>query len=106
MTEHVYDSQYFIEDPNRWSRRLAQELAGVENVGSLSEDHWRVIDYLRTHYLAHHTLPVMRHVCSELDLHEGCIGRLFHTPTVAWRVAGLPDPGEEAKAYLETSEIP
>ena len=33
-----------------------------------------------------------------MDKH--CVDKLFHSQREAWRVAGLPDPGEEARAYM------
>jgi len=29
-----------------------------------------------------------------------CLEQLFHGTREAWRIAGLPDPGEEARAYM------
>ncbi len=106
MRGRMHEDTDFMDDPGRWSRSVARELADREQIGPLSDDHWRVIEYLRDHYLANGTLPVMKHICRELELDEGCIGRLFVNPEIAWRIAGLPDPGEEAKAYMETSEFP
>ncbi len=106
MGESEHESHQFVSDPEEWSPSVAQKLADQEHLGPLSDEHWRVINYLREHYLRNKTLPVMKLVCHELDLEEGCVGRLFSNPEVAWRVAGLPDPGEEAKAYMESSEIP
>lgn len=33
-------------------------------------------------------------------LDADCLHQLFRSPRQAWRIAGLPNPGEEAKAYL------
>lgn len=42
----------------------------------------------------------------ELDLVANCVHRLFGGPLEAWKVAGLPDPGEEARTYMENLEPP
>jgi tRNA 2-thiouridine synthesizing protein E len=47
----------------------------------------------------------MRQICREAGLSEHCVSELFIDPRLAWRIAGLPNPGEEAKVYLETSEL-
>lgn len=96
----------FIDNPNHWSPAVAQTWAKQEGLGILTDRHWQVIDYLREHYMTNRTIPVMRHVCHELGFENGCIGRLFGNPEIAWKLAGLPDPGEEAKAYMETAETP
>jgi hypothetical protein len=48
----------------------------------------------------------MKLVCHELGLDDGCVSKLFGNPEKAWKVAGLPDYGEEFEAYVETSEQP
>jgi tRNA 2-thiouridine synthesizing protein E len=43
----------------------------------------------------------MRHVCGVTHLEKHCVTDLFGNGSKeAWRVAGLPNPGEEAKAYM------
>lgn len=40
------------------------------------------------------------------DPAEHCVKQLFGGPLEAWRIAGLPDPGEEARAYMANMEPP
>jgi len=42
----------------------------------------------------------LSHVCHLTGQSADCMQHLFPNPREAWRVAGLPNPGEEAKAYL------
>ena len=35
-----------------------------------------------------------------IPLERMCMPDLFRSVRTAWRVAGLPNPGEEAKAYM------
>lgn len=93
------------ESAEQWSPDLASRLAMEEGIAKLAEAHWLVITALRRQYLVEHKLPVMKLVCHELDLVEGCVSKLFKNPAVAWRIAGLPEPGEEVRAYLETAEV-
>ena len=65
-----------------------------------------VIDHLREHYLANGTLPWEGNLCRELDLVEHCVHCLFGGPPAAWTIAGLLDPGEEARTYMENLEPP
>jgi tRNA 2-thiouridine synthesizing protein E len=97
----LFDPNGFMRDPDAWDRDLAIELAQELGVGDLHEPHWSVIDYLREHYLSSHTLPWEGNVCRELDLTHDCVHRLFGGPLAAWRLAGLPDPGEEARTYMQ-----
>ncbi len=98
------DAKGFLADPVLWDAHLATRMARHLGVGELTVAHWRVIERLRTVWLAEGKLPVQRHVCRELDLASGCVGQLFGGLVEAWKVAGLPDPGEEARVYMENME--
>ncbi len=96
-----FDADGFIIDPDLWNEDMAQFIARTDGIGKLTANHWRVIDYLREHFLKNHTIPVMRHVCRVTHQDPHCVTNLFGEDVKkAWRVAGLPNPGEEAKAYM------
>lgn len=94
------DADGFMQDPMLWTERIATTIARLDGLQDLTDTHWQVIGYLRDHYLRYGTLPVMRHVCLTLHQDRHCIDELFHSPREAWRIAGLPNPGEEAKSYM------
>ena len=105
MQDVDWDQEGYIADPRQWSRELADDLARDAGVSALGPDHWKVIDYLRAHYLQNHTLPPKKILCHELDLREGCIEQLFGDDMrTAWRIAGLPNPGEEARTYMSSAQ--
>ena len=95
-----FDEDGFLLDPLDWTPELAIEIADADGLLNLTSAHWKIIDYLREHYLTSGTLPVMNHVCRVNHLERHCVHALFHNPREAWRVAGLPNPGEEAKARM------
>jgi tRNA 2-thiouridine synthesizing protein E len=100
-----FDADGFIVDSDDWTSQLAEKIAAREGVGPLSDAHWKVIEALRAHYLRHRTLPVMRLICHETGLELHCVSDLLADPRRAWRIAGLPNPGEEAMAYMQTAEL-
>jgi tRNA 2-thiouridine synthesizing protein E len=100
----LFDANGFLRDADRWGRDLAIARAQQLGVGPLLRSHWSVIGYLREHYLICGSLPWEGNVCRELDLADHCIHQLFGGPLEAWKIAGLPDPGEEARAYMENME--
>jgi tRNA 2-thiouridine synthesizing protein E len=102
--EELTDENGFLRDPGDWDRDLAGRMAARLGVDSLGEDHWRILEHIRQHRLQRGTLPWMAHVCRELELDEDCFLRLFGGPIEAWKIAGLPDPGEEARVYMENEE--
>jgi tRNA 2-thiouridine synthesizing protein E len=73
----------------------------MDGLPELTTEHWLVINALRDHFTRFGAVPpAFTHVCTRMHLGAHCMERLFHSERVAWRIAGLPDPGEEVKAYL------
>lgn len=102
----LFNSYGFLIDPDFWDRDMALRIAAELDLNDLEESHWAVIDYLRKHYLENGTMPWEGNLCRDLDLIENCVNRLFGGPIEAWKVAGLPDPGEEARNYMLNMEPP
>ena len=94
------DEEGFLRNPHRWSMQTSRILAEVNGVGPLGPDHWAIIFYLREHHLTYGSLPPMSQVCRTRGLNSSAVGRLFGGCYEAWRVAGLPYPGEEARSYM------
>lgn len=95
-----FDEDGFLCDPLEWTREVAQQIAGEDGVGRLGDEHWAVIQQLREHYLRFGSLLPVGHVCRLSALDPKCVTALFRDMREAWRVAGLPNPGEEAKSYM------
>jgi tRNA 2-thiouridine synthesizing protein E len=96
------DEAGLLIDPEQWNETVAVELAHSLGIKDLSPDHWLVINALREYYFDFGTAPAMSHVCHTHDKNHLWVHDLFATCLNAWRVAGLPDPGEEAKSYLSS----
>lgn len=94
------DADGFLIDPERWNRGLARALARMEGIEQLGPDHWSIIYYLREHRLTYGSLPPMSQVCRTRGLDRRAVQRLFGGCRQAWRIAGLPNPGEEALSYM------
>jgi tRNA 2-thiouridine synthesizing protein E len=100
-----FDERGFLRAPERWNAQLARMLAREHGV-QLTDEHWRVIASLRKDYLATANLLVEHSLCAALNLKPECLARLFGGPLTAWMIAGLPDPGTEARTYMENLEVP
>ena len=96
----IFDDNGFLVDPDLWDRELALRIADQLGIRELGGSHWAVIDYLRDDFLANATTPLEGDVCRELDLVEDCVQRLFGGAIEAWKVAGLPDPEEDARTFM------
>lgn len=94
------DEYGLLKDASQWNEAVAIWLAKQNDVGSLTPIHWRFIHALRNYYFKYRIPPAMSLICKKEGFDTHCVQKLFCTCLNAWRVAGLPDPGEEAKSYL------
>lgn len=42
-----FDAEGFMVDKSQWTREIAMEIARQEGIESLSDEHWKIIDYCR-----------------------------------------------------------
>jgi tRNA 2-thiouridine synthesizing protein E len=99
MKNPQYDQDGFLLDPSIWDEELARSIATEEGISELGTEHWAIVRYLREHYVAG-GLPAVSHVCHINKFDKLCMTEMFPSVKSAWRIAGLPNPGEEAKAYM------
>lgn len=95
-----FDPAGFLTNPDAWSEPLARRLARQDGLGELSEAQWAVIHALRSEFEQGGGLPALPHACRLAGHGPNCMDALFASAREAWRLAGLPDPGEEARAYM------
>lgn len=85
----------FLVNPEEWNEEIAVFLAkkeeGLEN---LTEEHWKVINYIRNYYLENKLAPMVRNVCKTTGLPLKKIYDLFPSGPAkgACKLAGLPKP--------------
>ncbi len=88
------DEDGFIQDPTQWDDAIARALAEQEGITELTEEHWKVIRYLRNYYLQFGVAPMIRKLCKETGFQLKYIYQLFPTGPAkgACKLAGLPKP--------------
>jgi TusE/DsrC/DsvC family sulfur relay protein len=96
----AFDENGLLTEPRVWNEDLAKLLAAQVGIGRLTDAHWKIIQSLRSYYAEFSVAPAMLQICKDLNMSKYCVHDLFHTCLNAWIVAGLPNPGEEAKSYL------
>ena len=97
----LFDEDGFMLKPCLWDESLAESIALDDGIINLTQAHWNIIRTLRAHYYEYgEALPAFRHVCYINKMGKYCVDNLFHSQREAWRIAGLPNPGEEAKSYM------
>ncbi|NOZ52037.1 MAG: TusE/DsrC/DsvC family sulfur relay protein [Gammaproteobacteria bacterium] len=94
------DENGLLLNMQQWHEDVALLIAAQNGIDQLTEAHWQFIYALRAYYSEFNVAPPMSLLCRKQGIDTNCVQKLFCNCLTAWRVAGLPDPGEEAKSYL------
>lgn len=88
------DEDGFIQDPECWSETLAAAIAESEDVPELTENHWKVVNYLRDYYKQFGIAPMIRKLCKDTGFSLKEIYEMFPSGPAkgACKIAGLPKP--------------
>ena len=88
------DPNGFLNTLSSWNRNEAETLAIEHEVGPLTDEHWKVIEYVQGYYRTYGSGPPVVKVHKETGLTSEDICRLFPCGMVkgAYRLAGLPRP--------------
>ena len=88
------DEDGFLTDATQWTDAVAVSLAKTEGIEALTEDHWKVIRYLRDYFSKYKVAPPIRMLCKQTDMPLKRIYELFSTGPAkgACKLAGLPKP--------------
>ena len=88
------DEDGFIQEPDQWNEAVAAALAKTEGVDELTEDHWKLVNYLRDYYLEFGIAPMIRKLCKATGFKLKYVYELFPSGPAkgACKVAGLPKP--------------
>ena len=88
------DEKGYLVREQDWTREVAVALAQADELGPLTADHWRIIDFLRGFQAARGAAPMIRVLCKETGFSLQKIYDLFPEGPAkgACRIAGLPRP--------------
>ncbi|MEI6186256.1 MAG: TusE/DsrC/DsvC family sulfur relay protein [Dehalococcoidia bacterium] len=88
------DEDGFIQEPDKWDKSVAEDIARTEEAYPMSEDHWKVVNYLRNYFLEFEIAPPVRMVIKQTGFDLKTIYKLFPGGPAkgACKVAGLPKP--------------
>lgn len=95
----LLDDEGFLIDPYDWDTSFSEIRAAEKNV-VLTKEHWELIELIRYKYLTIGALPSMRSICKKVGFEKSALKEQFGSCLVIWKLAGLPDPGEEVKTYM------
>jgi len=88
------DEDGFICDTSQWTEEVAKGLASTEGIATLTEEHWKVIRFLREYFQKFSVAPPIRMLCKQTGFQLKYIYTLFPTGPAkgACKLAGLPKP--------------
>ncbi len=88
------DQDGFLRQISSWTSETADELARRNDLGPLTETHWKIIHFVREYYLAHGEGPPIVKIGKATGLSAVEICALFPCGIArgAYRLAGLPRP--------------
>ena len=94
QSESTFDEDGFLKKMSRWSRAMAQELAERNDIGPLTEEHWKVIEFVKDYYQTYGTGPPVVKIGKSTGLSADEICHVFPCGVAkgAYRLAGLPRP--------------
>jgi tRNA 2-thiouridine synthesizing protein E len=88
------DEDGFMQEPDKWNEEIAKALATTEGVNELTEEHWKLVNYLRAYFLQFGVAPMIRKLCKETGFDLKKVYALFPSGPAkgACKVAGLAKP--------------
>ena len=88
------DDEGFFTKPEQWLEGMAPELARAEGIDELTEDHWRVIKFMRHEYFEKGTGPTVRVLGKTSGVSVKELYQLFPKgpAKLAAKIAGIPKP--------------
>ncbi len=88
------DEDGFIQEPEKWNKEMAEDLAKTEDAYPLNENAWKIVDYLRDYYLKFEIAPPIRILVKNTGFSLKEIYEMFPSGPAkgGCKVAGLPKP--------------
>ena len=84
----------FFTDPGQWREEMAPEIAREAGIGTLTDRHWQVINFIRNAYLEHGAAPSIRTLGKVWGVPIKELYQLFPKgpAKLAAKIAGIPKP--------------
>jgi len=89
------DEDGFLQELDKWNADFASAYAKEEGIdGALTDEHWKVINYLRDYYTKFGIAPMIRKLCKDTGFDLKKIYTLFPSGPAkgACKLAGLSKP--------------
>jgi tRNA 2-thiouridine synthesizing protein E len=93
-TDVELNDEGFFVDPSQWSEDMVPELARLEGIEEVTDQHWQVIRFMRAEYQAKGTGPTVRVLGKTSGVSIKELYQLFPKGPAkeAAKIAGIPKP--------------
>jgi len=91
----IFDEDGFLQNPEVWDEDVAEYIAKTaEGIEKMTEEHWKVVKFLREYYEKYGIAPPIRVLCKRTGFSLSKIYELFPSGPAngACKLAGLPKP--------------
>ncbi|MCG3754104.1 TusE/DsrC/DsvC family sulfur relay protein [Amycolatopsis sp. Poz14] len=93
-TEVPVNDEGFFAEPESWTEQMAPEIAREAGIDALTDEHWKVIEFMRREYAEKGTGPTVRALGRTSGVPIKDLYRLFPKgpAKLAAKIAGIPKP--------------
>lgn len=67
----------FMTNPGEWTEEIAEEIAKIEGIGVLTEDHWKIINHCRESRGENGNSPTLREITTAVGISTKELFQLF-----------------------------
>lgn len=94
LKDEQLDNDGFLHEIKDWTREVAEELAERNELAPLTDDHWKIIEYIRGYFETYGEGPPVVKIAKATGMTSKQICTLFPCGVArgAYRLAGLPRP--------------
>ncbi len=88
------DDDGFMASPDKWTPVIAEALAAGDGIAALTDDHWKIMTYIREYYAEFGVAPMVRKLCKDTGFPLKQMYELFPAGPAkgACKIAGLAKP--------------
>jgi len=93
-TSQLENPDGFLIEMSTWTREIAEELAQNNDLGPLTDAHWKIIDFVRDYFHSYGEGPPIVKIGKATGFSGNVICEMFPCGIAkgAYRLAGLPRP--------------
>ncbi len=84
----------YLTDPSQWTRAIGEAIAAEFGITTMTESHWKLIDFLQKDYAEQGQMPTIRRVKNAGGIPTKELYALYPEGPLkkASKIAGLPKP--------------